>query len=139
LCHVGDDAQLDLRVVGGEEHRVGSDIASDESAPDLLAELGADGDVHQVRVTGGQAPGRCAGLVELCVYAARLRMDEERQRIKVRRLQLRQLAISVDVVDDIVQAAQPLERLLVGAVGAGLEAARLRQVKLLEQNLRELE
>ena len=46
LGHVRDDAQLDLRVVGGEQHRVRADVAGDEGAADLLAELGADGDVH---------------------------------------------------------------------------------------------
>src|SRR5439155_23793931 len=81
--HVGDDAPLDLRVVCGEEHRVGAYIAGYEGAPDLLAKLPTDGDVHQVRVAGGEAAGRCAGLVELRVDAARLRVDKEGQCVEV--------------------------------------------------------
>ena len=69
FCHVGDDAQLDLRVVCGEEHRVGAYIAGYEGAPDLLAKLRTDGDVHQVRVAGGEA--------------ARLRVDKEGQCVEV--------------------------------------------------------
>ena len=43
------------------------------------------------------------------------------------------------MLDDFVQAAQALERLLVSTVCARLQTAGLRQVQLLEQNLRELD
>ena len=46
LREVREHAQLDLRVVGRDQHEPG---IGDERAPDLAAEIGADRDVLQVR------------------------------------------------------------------------------------------
>ena len=98
---VGEDAQLDLRVVGRQQpHPVGRD----EGAPDLLAELRAHGDVLQVRVGAGEAAGARGGLPERRVDAP-VRGDGLRQRDEVRRVQLRQLAPALDDGDDRVQVA----------------------------------
>jgi hypothetical protein len=67
---VGQDAQLDLRVVGADELVTG---LGDEARADLAAELGADRDVLKVRVGGRQPAGRRRGLVEGGVQAAGLR------------------------------------------------------------------
>ena len=67
LGEVREQAQLDLRVVGGEQHVAGR---GDEGGADLAAELGADGDVLQVRVGRREAAGGGAGLVESGVEAA---------------------------------------------------------------------
>ena len=61
-------AQLDLRVVGGEQHAVGR--AGDERAPDLTPELAAHRNVLQVRVGRREASGRGRRLVEDRVQAA---------------------------------------------------------------------
>ena len=69
---VGEDAQLDLAVIGvyqhaaGPRHKVGAELA---------AQLGADGDVLQVGVVGGEASGAGFGLVEAGVDAPILRDD----------------------------------------------------------------
>ena len=67
--HVREHAQLDLRVVGGNQDvaRVG-----DERAADLAPELGADRDVLQVRIAAAQTAGRRDRLVEAGVHAAGL-------------------------------------------------------------------
>ena len=82
---VREHAQLDLRVVGGDQHVA---RRGDERAPDLAAELGADRDVLQVRVGAAQAPGGGDGLVEAGVHAAGLGMHQQRQRVDVGALQL---------------------------------------------------
>jgi hypothetical protein len=61
---VREHAQLDLRVVGRDQHvaRVG-----DERAADLAAERGPDGDVLEVRVAAAQAPvAATAWLKQVC-------------------------------------------------------------------------
>ena len=60
--HVGEDPQLDLRVVGGEQDQVR--LAGHERAADLAPELGADRDVLEVRIGRRQPAGRGDGLVE---------------------------------------------------------------------------
>ena len=69
LGQVREHAELDLRVVGRDQHvaRLG-----DERAADLAAELGADRDVLQVRIAAAQAAGRGDRLVEAGVHAAGL-------------------------------------------------------------------
>ena len=67
LREVRHQAELDLRVVGGHEHVAGR---GDEGGADLAAEGGADGDVLQVGVGGGEAAGGGADLVEGGVDAA---------------------------------------------------------------------
>ena len=51
---VGEDAQLDLRVVGGDQ---AAPVLGDEAAADLAAELRPDRDVLEVRV-GARQPAR---------------------------------------------------------------------------------
>jgi hypothetical protein len=52
---MGEHAQLDLAVVGRDQLVA---LLGDEGLADLAAFLGADRDVLQVRVGGGQPPGR---------------------------------------------------------------------------------
>ena len=78
---VGEDAQLDLRVVRGEERHVGA--AGDERVADPPAERRPDRDVLEVRIRRAQAPGRRDGLVEGRMEAA-VRREKRRQRLDVR-------------------------------------------------------
>ena len=90
---VGEDAKLDLRVVGADD-----DVTRrrDEGRADRPAELGADGDVLEVRVARREAPGGGDGLVEARVDAPRLGVDVPRERVDVRALELVDLAVLED-------------------------------------------
>src|SRR5205814_1084707 len=55
---VGQETQLDLRVVGGDEHASGR---CDERLTDFTPNLRADGDVLEVGVAAGQSPRRGHG------------------------------------------------------------------------------
>ena len=97
----------------------------------------AHGDVLQVRIRAAQPPRRRHRLLEVGVDAAILWRDRPRQRVQVRRLQLRQLPVLEDRIDDRVRLAQPLQRALIGAV-ALLHAARGRQPQFLEKHIAQL-
>ena len=58
---MGEQAQLDLGVVGRDEL---VSFLGDEAGPDLTPQLGANGDVLEVRVVGGQPAGGGCRLVE---------------------------------------------------------------------------
>ena len=73
LGEMRQDAQLDLRVVGGEQRPAG---LGDERGANLAAELGAHGDVLQVGVGGAEAAGGGAGLAEARVQAAGGGLDQ---------------------------------------------------------------
>ena len=85
-----ENAQLDLRVVGRKEQAAGT---GDEGGADFAAELGADGNVLEIRIRRAQAPGRGAGLVEARMQPACGRMNEPRQDIGIGGFQLRKLAV----------------------------------------------
>ncbi len=126
---VGEDAQLDLRVVGGDEpaSRLG-----DERAADRAAELRADRDRLEVRVGRREAARRRHRLVEGRVQPAVV-ADERRQRPEVRVEQLRVLAPLFDHRHDRdASVAQAPQHARVGrvarlALATGLEPERLEQ------------
>ena len=80
LREVGEDAQLDLAVVGGQQQVAG---LGHEGLADAPALGGADGDVLQVRVGGRDAPGGRHRLVEGGVDAAGLGVHQDGQRVHV--------------------------------------------------------
>src|SRR5215208_954465 len=84
---VRQDAELDLRVVGRDQHvpRVG-----DKGPADLAAEWRANRDVLQVGVAAAQASGGGDRLVEARVDAAGLRVHELGQGVDIGALQLHQ-------------------------------------------------
>ena len=92
LREVRHQAQLDLRVVGGHEDVAGR---GDEGGADLAADRGADGDVLQVGVGGGEASGGGADLVEGGVDAA-FGVGEVGKRVEVGALELGELAVLED-------------------------------------------
>ena len=133
LGGVREHAQLDLRVVGGDQHvaRLGL-----EAAADLAPERRADRDVLHVRVGARQPPGLRDRLQERRVDARAL-VDELRQHVEVGLDQRRELAPALDLRDDLVLVADRLQHARVGRE-AGLAAALARQAELLEQDLAEL-
>ena len=131
---VGENSELDLRVVGGQQAlaRLG-----DERGADLAAELGPDRDRLQVRVRGRQAPGRGDVLVDRRVQPPVL-ADQRRQRAEIGVQKLRQLAPLLDHRDDLVVGADRAQDLAVGRV-AGLPLAAGSQLELLEEDPAELQ
>ena len=83
LAEVRHDAELDLRVVRGDDDALRR--ARDERLADLLAAFGADGDVLQVRIRAGQAAGGRKRLVERRMDTAIHRRDVGRERLDVGR------------------------------------------------------
>ena len=69
---MGEDAQLDLAVVGIHQHAAGP---RHKVSAELAAQLGADGDVLQVGVIGRKPSGAGFGLVEAGMDAAIFRDD----------------------------------------------------------------
>ena len=134
---VREHAQLDLRVVGRDQHvaRARRRTPRRISRPSSRA----DRDVLQVRIAAAQAPGRGHRLVEArCARGPVSRVHELRQRVDVGALQLLQRratrgsgaaaratsassSSTSTAVDAVLRLAGPLER---------------RQLQLLEQDLR---
>ena len=126
--HVREHAELDLAVVGGDEL---VPLVGDEGAADRAAFLGADRDVLQVRLGGGEPAGRGRGERVVGVDAAGLRVDVAGDRVGVGGLQLRELP----PVDDLSRDRHALvgelfEHLHVGRplAGRGLLAAGARPI-----------
>ena len=70
-------AQLDLRVVGGQQHVAGF---SDERGANFAAEFGADGNVLQVGIVRREPAGGRAGLIEGGMQTAGRRIQRARAR-----------------------------------------------------------
>ena len=132
---VRHDAQLDLRVVRRDQARAGR---RDEGLADAPALRRADGDVLQVGVVGGQAPGDRHGLRVRGVHAAGVRVDHLRQLVGVGGLELRDAAVLEQELGQRVVVGELGEHVL---VGRGLARGGLllhRQLLPLEQDLLDL-
>ena len=127
---VGQDAQLDLGVVGREQRRA---LLGHERLADPHSCLGADRDVLHVGIGGGEPARGRAELVEGGVDAARRLVDEGRQRVHVGVLELGQPPIGQDPGGQLVVRGQLLEDAFVRGV-AGLGLADHRQLELLEED-----
>ena len=132
---VGQDAQLDLRIIGRQERPARE--AGDERLADLAAVLGAHGDVLQVRVGGAEPARRRDDLVERGVDAAVL-VGQGRQGVEVGALELLQLAMLDDQAGQGVRGGEFLQDLdggarlpLGGLLGRG-------ELQLVEQDLPQL-
>ena len=88
---VGQDAQLDLRVVGRQEPPAGS--PGHERLADLPAVLGADRNVLEVGVAGAEPARRRHALVERGVDPAVVGVDQAGQGVEIRALELGELAV----------------------------------------------
>jgi hypothetical protein len=132
---VGQDPQLDLAVVGCEEHDLRP--TGDEGVADPASELRSDGDVLEVGVGRGQPARRCHRLVEGGVQPPGVRVEQQRQRLDICAAQLRVDPPLEDLVDGGVRRTQVLQHRRVGGE-ARLRAPPARQVELIEEDLLEL-
>ena len=125
------EAHLDLRVVGA--HQRFEPVAGHEGAADPPPQLGADGNVLQVRVGGGQPSRRSDGLHVGGVDAA-VGLDGGQQSVDGLP-QPDAVPVRQEMLQERVPGAfeEPLEGLCVGGV-PGLRASGLRHVEFLEQH-----
>ena len=91
---MGQDPELDLRVVGRKKRRA---LLRDEGPPEALAELPAGRDILEVGVARGKPSRRGDRLVVGGVDPARLGVDELGQGVGVGGLQLGRLPVFEDV------------------------------------------
>src|SRR6266550_1704924 len=131
----GEQAQLDLRVVGRQQDRAGR---RHERAADGLAARGPHGDVLEVRV-GAREPAGCrAGLVEARMDAPGRRVHVARERVHVGGPELRQLAVLDQQLWHLVTHRGELFQHLEVGGRTGLGPLEDRELKLLEQQAAEL-
>ena len=118
-AEVRQQAQLDLRVVGGEQLRA---RRGGKGGANLAAQLGADGNVLQIRIDRGEpAGGRGRGLKR--GVHARVRVGQQRQRVDVIRLQLGEMAVFEHQPRNFVLLGQILQHILRGGDGFAFAAA----------------
>src|SRR5699024_6403297 len=127
---VGQDAQLDLAVVGVHKD---TPRLCDEEAPQLAAQLGADGDVLQVGVVRGEAAGAGLGLVEGGVDPP-VGTDDLQQPFGVGGVQLEVGAVLKDGVDKGAVGSQLLQGGVVGGPAPAVLVA-VGSVDLSEENV----
>ena len=134
---MGEQAQLDLGVVGAQQHMA---LLGDEGLADAPALLGPDRDVLQVGVGRRQPPGRGRRHGEGGVDPARVRVDLLDQGVGIGALQLGQLAPFQHLDRQFVAlGGQGVEHVRAGRVGAGLALlAAAVQAHLVEQHLAQL-
>ncbi len=140
--HVGQHAQLDLAVVGGDQlhARLG-----DEGRADLAAFPGADRDVLQVGFGRGQAPRGGRGKRVAGMDAAGFGVDVLRQRVRVGALELGKLppfeqlcGQAPRVLGQVLAGDEVVEHIGAGTPFAGCGFLRAGQAELPEQKVRDL-
>src|SRR5580704_14700553 len=133
---VREQAKLDLRVIGGEQDVAG---LNGEGGPDLAAEFGADGNVLQVGVGGGQASSGGAGLIESGMETPGGWTEQCGKSIDVGRFELRELAELEHEARDFVIGGQALEHIDGGRDGFPFAVLHgLGQVEFVEEDVAEL-
>jgi len=110
---MGEDAQLDLRVVSTEQRPV---LLWQEGLADASAVFRANGDVLQVGVAAAEATGGGHGLVEIRVHTAGLGFHKLGQGIHVGALELAEHAVFKHQRHHRVIAFQFLQHRGIGAV-----------------------
>ncbi len=118
-AEVRQQAQLDLRVVGGEQLRAGR---GGEGGANFAAQLGADGNVLQIRIDRREpAGGRGRGLKR--GVHARFGIGQQRQRVDVIRFQLGQMPVFEHQARNFVFLGKKLQHVLRGGNGFVFAAA----------------
>ena len=108
-------AQLDLRIVRIDEHAA---RRGDERAAHLAAHLRAHGDILQVRLAGGDAPGGGDRLVKPGMDAP-IAPGELEQAVDIGTVELGNLPVEQDFVDDGMQRRELGQRVRVSGIAAG--------------------
>ncbi len=134
LRHVCQQAQFDLGIVGVHQHIVF--ILWDEVPAHLAPQFGADGDVLQVRLSGGEAPGGGQRLFEVGVDAPVFVYHLQKPH-GIGGIEFGDLAVVEYLPHDGVDATQMAQHLAVGRI-AGLGLARGGQPQFFKQDVPQL-
>ena len=126
-------AQLDLRIVRVDQYPA---LTGTEKLAHFPAELGADGNVLQIRLGGTDPAGARLGLVEAGMDPAVLADDLE-QALAIGGVQLGKRTVIEHHLDDRMVVTQAFEHLGVGAVAA-LGFLLRRKVQVIKEHLAEL-
>ena len=136
LRKMGQDPQLDLRIVRGEQLAA---LVGNEGRSNLGAKLRADGDVLQVGIAAGQPPGSGHRLVEGRMNPLGPRIHQAGKGVHVSGLELGDAAILQHQARHLVVLGQVFQHLHRGGVLPGfLESPGRGQVEFLKENLSEL-
>ena len=129
-----EQAKLDLRVVGRNEHVA---LAQrHEASTHAATEIGAHGNVLQVRIARRQTARGSDRLVEARVHQA-VDATHARQGVEVGGLHFRELAIAQHLSRDGMHVHELAERFRIGGIAARVLLAR-RQLEHFKQNMTEL-
>ena len=119
------DAQLDLRVVRGQQYL---SFLGDESGANLSPQLAADRNVLQIRIARAKPAGGRAGLRKAGVQSSGFGMDQLRKRVHISRFELGEFAVFDDLFRKRMLRGQFLENVRGGrtrfrfsAPGVGLQ------------------
>ncbi len=133
---VGEQPQLDLRIVGADELCA---LWRDKSLADAAAFFRAHGNVLEIGIGGGQPAGRGRAHRVGGVDAAGLRVDIGRQRIGVGAAQLGEAApVQHQLGDGMALGGHVLQHIGVRGPRAGLGFAAAFQLELAEQDVAQL-
>ena len=135
LGKMRQDAQLDLRIVGGKQHAA---RRRDERGADFAAQLGAHRNILQIRIRRAQAARRGARLAEARVQASRRGMDQPRQGVRIGGFQFRELAIFENFFGKVVDEGQLFQNFGGRRARFRRGSARRLQIQLVEENFGEL-
>ena len=130
-----EQPQLNLRVVGGKQ--LGA-RGGDESGANFAAELGADGNVLEIRIDGREpARGRGGGLER--GVDARFGIGEQRQSVDIIRFELGEMAVFEDQARNFVVLREQFQHILRCGNGFSFAAAgRGGQAEIGEEHHAEL-
>ncbi len=136
IGHMCSQPQLNLRIVGGEQHIA---ILRHKGLADLPPDFGTDRDILQVRIGGGQPSGLRADKAVAGVHAARARVDRFLQSVRVSALELGQLAIFQHLVGNrCAITREPFQHALIGRILAALALLAALVTERVEQHFAEL-
>ena len=133
----GDDAQLDLRVVGGQQDIVV--VAGHKGAADFAAPFGAYGDVLQVRIAAGKASGGGDSLIVDGVETVGDWVDELGKAVEISADELGERTVFEYLLDDGMALFEFEKHIFGGRILLGGGAGRLvGDFKLLVQHFAQL-
>ena len=133
---MGEQAELDLRVIGREQ-----DVArlGDEGGADAASKFGADGNILEIRIGGRKTAGGGSSLAEGSVQASGGGIDERGQRVDVGGLQLGELAVVEDHAGDGMLFGEIFQHVDSSGNCASLPVFEgFGEIQLIEENVAEL-